>query len=185
MASVLEWRRSQSASPRAIHGDTENGRDVEGQTLVELRIEASSSSRNRLLRALSSGVAQFIVTSSDGAVSARVRLRPEGLARTTHQMHRRTVTVDWSAGSLECEGERVSLSRTELRLLAALLHAPGKAMSCAELIERIWPDGELLVSDDGINAVDAYVASLRRRLGFIGLSRAIQMKGGHCRIAMR
>jgi DNA-binding response OmpR family regulator len=64
------------------------------------------------------------------------------------------------------------LSRTELRLLAALLEGEGQVMSRADLIRRVWPGDELELADRE-NALGVYVCSLRKRLSMIGVGSAL------------
>ena len=66
--------------------------------------------------------------------------------------------VEYAVG---VDGERVSLSPTEFRLLAALAARPGEAVRRATLVGAAWPDGAI-VHD---NTLDVYIARLRRKLG--------------------
>jgi two-component system, OmpR family, response regulator len=59
--------------------------------------------------------------------------------------------------------QRVALSPTEFRLLAALAAHPGEAVRRATMIGAAWPEGAI-VHD---NTLDVYVARLRRKLGAI------------------
>ena len=47
--------------------------------------------------------------------------------------------VDWSRSTVSNESNRVRLSRTELRLLEALLRANGATVTRLQLIERVGP----------------------------------------------
>jgi len=58
------------------------------------------------------------------------------------------------------DGEKVSLTPTEFRLLAKLVAAQGAAVRRRELVQTGWPHGAR-VRD---NTLDAYVARLRRKL---------------------
>jgi two-component system OmpR family response regulator len=57
--------------------------------------------------------------------------------------------------------QRVALTPTEFRLLAALGAQPGEAVRRATLIGAAWPEGAI-VHD---NTLDVYIARLRRKLG--------------------
>lgn len=63
------------------------------------------------------------------------------------------------------------LTRTEFDLLAALLETPGAVRSRQQLMERVWPDGEV----NG-EAVDRHISSLRRKLA--SLSKRIRTAHG-------
>ena len=83
---------------------------------------------------------------ADGAVeSAGLRLDP--------------VTHEVMAGK-----ETVALTPTEFRLLARLLARPGEAVRRRDLVRAGWAYGSI-VSD---NALDVYVARLRRKLRTVG-----------------
>ena len=62
--------------------------------------------------------------------------------------------------------ERVALTPTEFRLLAALAARPDEAVRRSSLVGSAWPDGAI-VHD---NTLDVYIARLRRKLG--------QLEGG-------
>jgi DNA-binding response OmpR family regulator len=75
----------------------------------------------------------------------------------------RDLRVDLARREVAVRGERVPLTRHELELLAALAHAPGRAFTRAELVERAfgW-------DYDGMErTVDAHVKNLRRKLGVV------------------
>ena len=55
----------------------------------------------------------------------------------------------------------MTLSSLEYRLLAYFLHHPGRVLSQSELIEHVYEAG----SDRDVNAIEALVARLRRKLG--------------------
>jgi two-component system response regulator MprA len=60
--------------------------------------------------------------------------------------------------------ERIALTPTEFRLLAALAARPGEAVRRATLVGAAWPDGAI-VHD---NTLDVYIGRLRRKLGGLG-----------------
>lgn len=57
-------------------------------------------------------------------------------------------------------GERVELSPREFEVLLALAEAPGRVLSRAVLLQRVWG----IEFDPGTNLVDVQVARLRRKL---------------------
>ena len=114
----------------------------------------------------------FVLTSGDGRLSAKVRLRLAGSGRTPHTIGGRSIFVDWSISAVEHGRSRATLSRTELRLLAALIDAGSRAMARSELIERVWPHNELPL-EDRENALAVYVCCLRKRLAAVGVADAI------------
>ena len=56
--------------------------------------------------------------------------------------------------------ERIELTPTEFRVLAALAAAPGQAVRRSSLVAAAWPDGAI-VHD---NTLDVYIRRLRRKL---------------------
>jgi DNA-binding response OmpR family regulator len=86
--------------------------------------------------------------------------------------------IDWSRGSVASTIGRVTVSRTELRLLAALLHANGEVVASEHLIDCAWPS--LHLNGSTATLLDAYVQSLRHRLariGAIGMLRKVHGAG--------
>jgi DNA-binding response OmpR family regulator len=69
--------------------------------------------------------------------------------------------LDLARRSVSLEGEVVTLSAKELRLLETFMRRRGEALSRDELLSRVWGFG----SDVGSNVVDVYVGYLRRKLG--------------------
>ena len=59
------------------------------------------------------------------------------------------------------DGQKVSLTPTEFRLLAKLVASQGSTVRRRDLVRTGWPHGAR-VRD---NTLDAYVARLRRKLG--------------------
>jgi two-component system response regulator MprA len=70
--------------------------------------------------------------------------------------------------------ERVALTPTEFRLLAALAAQPGKVVRRGALVAAGWPDGAI-VHD---NTLDAYLARIRRKLRQAGADEAIHTLRG-------
>jgi len=71
------------------------------------------------------------------------------------------VTIDRAAHAVARDGEPVSLSMTEFRLLEAFLDSAGVVLSRAQLLRRAWPDDEWI--DERV--VDTYVQRIRSKLG--------------------
>lgn len=146
---------------------------------LEARINASAAASGRILRALHGGCGTFVLTAVDGQMSARVQLTVvnTAAAETEYKLGSTRVTIDWSRSTVANGARRVSLSRTELRLFAALLGGEGHALSRAELISRVWPD-DALPDADRENALAVYMCSLRKRLTSIGAGDALQTVRG-------
>lgn len=70
------------------------------------------------------------------------------------------LTIDHAAHEVRVEGSRVSLTRTEFDLLAALSVHRQKAMTRRRLIDVVW--GPAWVGDERL--VDVHIGNLRRKL---------------------
>ncbi len=81
------------------------------------------------------------------------------------------VEVDTRTRVVTVQGNALTLSSLEYRLLCYLLHHSGKVLSQGELIEHIY-SGD---SDRDTNAIEALVARLRRKLGI----ELIETRRGH------
>jgi DNA-binding response OmpR family regulator len=140
-------------------------------------MEASPAASARILRALHSGCETFVLSAIDGQMSARVRLTIVDSAAATAKcrLGSASVTVDWSRSTIANGARRVSLSRTELRLFAALLEGEGQPISRAELLACVWRDADLA---DRKNTLNVYICSLRKRLESIGARGALQTVRG-------
>lgn len=68
--------------------------------------------------------------------------------------------VDAECARIAYCGVRVSLTRYEYGLLSALLERPGRILSRAQLMERVWCDAE----ESFERTVDAHVKTLRAKL---------------------
>jgi len=144
---------------------------------IEALLDTTEDASDRVMAAVNHGVSDFVLTSYDGSVSAKVRLRLPGLAATNHCFGGREVRVNWAAMTIESGTQRLGLSRTELRLLAALVEAHGRIVARADLVLRVWPDGEMEQAERG-NALAVYVHALRRRFATLGISNVLRTARG-------
>ncbi len=85
--------------------------------------------------------------------------RASGALRSPRHHVVGALRIDLDAFSVHCDGERVELSPTQLRILAVLAARAGRALRRHELLEGLT-DGS---TDE--RTVDAHVKNLRRRLG--------------------
>lgn len=78
------------------------------------------------------------------------------------------LTLDVKVHKVTLEDQELVLTRTEFRLLQALMERPGQTQSRQQLLERAW-DVEATVSERlHTRTVDMYVQRLRGKLGPIG-----------------
>ncbi|WCB93514.1 Response regulator MprA [Baekduia alba] len=85
-----------------------------------------------------------------------------------------SLRLDPGAHAVVCGHERVPLTPTEFRLLAALAARPSEVVRRATLVAAGWPEGAI-VHD---NTLDAYLARIRRKLRDAGAAEAIHTRRG-------
>ena len=91
---------------------------------------------HRLLVLLARGETGFRLIASGGSLMLRLRLAVSTTNAAEEHIKDR-LFVDWSRSTVSNESNRVRLSRTELRLLEALLRANGATVTRLQLIERV------------------------------------------------
>jgi DNA-binding response OmpR family regulator len=94
-------------------------------------------------------------------LSARIRAMGRRAAVQSSRLNAGSVEVDVVRHEVRVDGEAVDLSRTEFRLLEALLRNPGRVLSRQSLLARVWGYDD----EPESNAVDLYIHYLRRKLG--------------------
>jgi DNA-binding response OmpR family regulator len=117
-------------------------------------------------RALAVGFDDFVAgRQSPRELAGRLRALARRLVPSAGSLGRLGVgrmTLDASGHDLWIGDRRVRLTRLESRTLAALMRAPGHALSRVELMGRVWGDGSTGTS---LRAVDNLVQRLRRKVG--------------------
>jgi len=96
---------------------------------------------------------------------AELRARIRSLLRRTARDGPVTATfgdveVNFAAFELRRAGAVVHATPTELRLLAAFVHSPGRVLSRQELVDTVWGPGRAITP----RVVDTHVAELRQKV---------------------
>lgn len=91
---------------------------------------------------------------------ARLRALVRRGARGSAPTRVGAVALDPGLHALVAGSQRVRLTPTEFRIVAALFARPGEAVRRRELIRVGWPHGAIVNE----NTLDAYIARLRRKL---------------------
>jgi two-component system OmpR family response regulator len=99
-------------------------------------------------------------------VSALAR---RGAAQPVAAVEAEGLVLDPAAHAIVHRGQRVTLTPTEFRLLAALTARPGEVVRRSALVSTGWPEGAIVHA----NTLDAYVARIRRKLRTIGAPQAV------------
>lgn len=155
---------------RARSGDAADGRTV------TVRMTMTTAGGTRLFRYLAERD-DCILLSPDGRLSIKVGLALETAQITEERFAGGAVVIDWLASTMSHGRRRTSLSRTELRLLEALLGGAGRPVPRARLIERAWPGCQISGADKG-NDLAVYIYALRKQLARIGLSDVLRTVRG-------
>lgn len=130
-----------------------------------LMVTARAEDVDRLL-GLELGADDYIVKPfNPREVVARVKAvlrRSKGQVRTPQHYQVGGLEIDLEAFQARCRGEPLSLTPTQLRLLAALAAHPGKAFTRNEIMDALGDSG----ADE--RTINVHIKNLRERLGACG-----------------
>jgi DNA-binding response OmpR family regulator len=107
---------------------------------------------------------------------ARVRAvlrRVELAARESPVLEVGELRVDLQARSASFEGSPLALRTLEFELLAELARQPGRVVTRARLLDRVWG----MSFAGGTRTIDVHVAQLRKKLGQPGLVETVRGVG--------
>jgi DNA-binding response OmpR family regulator len=146
------------------------GPEEELQTITA-QLSLSGAALARLL-SVSGMQSRFIISSPDGHTAVQARLAVATVPDGEQAFGHAKLVLNWSRGTLAHGDRRTTLSRTELRLLAALIDAAPGTVSKETLISRLWPDDSgRPVDRDG--SLKVWVCQLRRHFVAVGQPDAI------------
>ena len=91
------------------------------------------------------------------------RTRPAVPPETSSRIVMGDLSIDEERFEASCHGNRLSLTTTEFRLLAALARRPGRVMSRSQLLDTL---GETYEGYE--RTIDAHIKNLRRKLAAAG-----------------
>lgn len=95
-----------------------------------------------------------------GARARAVLTRSGGTASAVERMEAGALKVDLTARRITRDGEPISLTPTEFKLLVALMRHPGEVISAEDLVREVW--GQQYANEIGF--VRRYVWHLRRKV---------------------
>jgi DNA-binding response OmpR family regulator len=145
----------------------------EGRVL-DAAIMVSERASARLEEWMHAGPQHVVITTrGGGAVRARLAMAQPQFTEQTFSMS--GVKINWVTGTISRGRNRVGLSRTELRLLTALVDADGAPVSRRALVAAAWPRERLSERDSHLTV---YMCVLRKRLSTIGLGDAVRTERG-------
>ena len=151
------------------------GPDGELHTITA-QLSLSGAALARLLN-VSGAENRFIISSPDGKTSVQARLMVSTVPEGEQSFGNGKLVLNWSRGTLAMGDRRTTLSRMELRLLAALIDSAPGPISKADLVARLWPD-TVDGADSHEKSLKVWICQLRRHLVDVGHSDAISTVRG-------
>ena len=139
---------------------------------------SSASDNMNIVMAMNLGADDFVSKPFDmNVLTAKVR----ALLRRTYEfgasvplLEHKGAILNTGDGSLSVNGEKVSLSKNEYRILLCLMENKGKTVSREKLMERLWQTDQFI--DE--NTLTVNVNRLRKKLDAAGLADFIETKFG-------
>ena len=151
------------------------GADHEMHTITA-QLSLTSAALARLL-SVSGAESRFIISSPDGQTAVQARLAVSTVPEGEQALGNARVVLNWARGTLANGERRTTLSRMELRLLAALMDAAPGAISKEALVARLWPDsaGRVALYE---RSLKVWICQLRRHFLAVGQPDAISTLRG-------
>ena len=136
----------------------------------------SGASLARLL-SVSGTENRFIISSADGQTAVQARLMVATVPEGEQTFANGKLVLNWSRGTLAHSDRQTTLSRMELRLLAALIDAAPGTISKADLIARLWPD-TVHRTESHEKSLKVWICQLRRHFTAVAQPDAIDTVRG-------
>lgn len=139
---------------------------------------SSASDNMNIVMAMNMGADDFVAKPFDGSV---LMAKLQALLRRTYDfaasvpvLEHRGALLNTGDNTLTYNGEKISLSKNEYRILLVLMENRGRVVSREKLMERLWETDSFV--DE--NTLSVNVNRLRRRLDSAGLEGFITTKFG-------
>ena len=147
-------------------------------TSVPIVYLSSASDNLNIVMAMNMGGDDFIAKPFDmnvliAKIQALLR-RTYDFAESAPVLEHRGVFLDTGDNSLTYQGEKISLTKNEYRILHCLIENKGKVVSRERLMERLWETDSFV--DE--NTLTVNVNRLRKKLAAAGLDSFIATKFG-------
>lgn len=139
---------------------------------------SSASDNMNIVMAMNLGADDFVSKPFDiNVLTAKVRAllrRTYDFGASVPLLEHRGAILNTGDGSLSVNGEKISLSKNEYRILLCLMENKGKTVSREKLMERLWQTDQFI--DE--NTLTVNVNRLRKKLDAAGLADFIETKFG-------
>lgn len=139
---------------------------------------SSASDNMNIVMAMNLGADDFVSKPFDmNVLTAKVRAllrRTYDFGASVPLLEHKGAILNTGDGSLSVNGEKVSLSKNEYRILLCLMENKGKTVSREKLMERLWQTDQFI--DEKTMTVN--VNRLRKKLDAAGLADFIETKFG-------
>ena len=139
---------------------------------------SSASDNMNIVMAMNLGADDFVSKPFDmNVLTAKVRAllrRTYDFGASVPLLEHKGAILNTGDGSLSVNGEKVSLSKNEYRILLCLMENKGKTISREKLMERLWQTDQFI--DE--NTLTVNVNRLRKKLDAAGLADFIETKFG-------
>lgn len=139
---------------------------------------SSASDNMNIVMAMNLGADDFVSKPFDmNVLTAKVRAllrRTYDFGASVPLLEHKGAILNTGDGSLSVNGEKVSLSKNEYRILLCLMENKGKTVSHEKLMERLWQTDQFI--DE--NTLTVNVNRLRKKLDAAGLADFIETKFG-------
>lgn len=139
---------------------------------------SSASDNMNIVMSMNLGADDFVSKPFDmNVLTAKVRAllrRTYDFGASVPLLEHKGAILNTGDGSLSVNGEKVSLSKNEYRILLCLMENKGKTVSREKLMERLWQTDQFI--DE--NTLTVNVNRLRKKLDAAGLADFIETKFG-------
>lgn len=139
---------------------------------------SSASDNMNIVMAMNLGADDFVSKPFDmNVLTAKVRAllrRTYDFGASVPLLEHKGAILNTGDGSLSVNGEKISLSKNEYRILLCLMENKGKTVSREKLMERLWQTDQFI--DE--NTLTVNVNRLRKKLDAAGLADFIETKFG-------
>lgn len=139
---------------------------------------SSASDNMNIVMAMNLGADDFVSKPFDmNVLTAKVRAllrRTYDFGASVPLLEHKGAILNTGDGSLSVNGEKVSLSKNEYRILLCLMENKGKIVSREKLMKRLWQTDQFI--DE--NTLTVNVNRLRKKLDAAGLADFIETKFG-------